>query len=775
MEEDLTHLRRKRLTTETGLVCLEDYPYTVSVRLHGKHWCGGAIIGPLWVLTAAQCFDYVAKDEVTVRMGSVFRDFGGRIVSVVDIRRHPDYKMDQYYPEHNLAMVKVNVQIVSTSRMQPVALAIADADLPPLFGETVVTGYGSVVTGQIREGENQELRRMIVREVSRGECRLIYGNDYHLQHDNMCLLSVTKGVALCAGDTGDPAVHFSGVNRAGTLYGIALFSGTEECAYKSKPGVFAKVSYSRLWIDKVLEEIPEHTESADSTENVIPLDVEILSGLGRPSFGSFDSDMDELKHRAGEKLEALHVAAKTAADNGKTRVHDVVHQTAEAIQRLREAFHSLWHHELIAEGRARAVAWTKEAVRRVKEGAPPLSPMLLYEELVTLFHDRVWRRSIIIFACGVALGGSAGVLVGLRAARLTPTGPTARALHSHTDQAVILVEDAVSPGVGAGEVLVRVQAFSICSVDRGALRGRAHCLRSLVYRGHVTVGRGFAGIVLDVGYGVLDLEMGDEVWGCVSEWSGGAATELLTIRSSRLSKRPRGLSADSAAALPWAGARALAALRSLAYAPHNCKGKRVAVLGAASGEGCALVQLLSAWGAAVTALAPRHAALTLRDLGAQEFVDVEGTRTNPWASLEASARSTGPWDCVLACDGAGASPANGANPAALLKATAPRGALLDLRARPLLTDRLPMPFSLLFVTSFYTYRLLRWLTGCGTHTDWLEDRHMLRGGLDALAKLVDTGSLAPILDKVYLPQDFEVALAHACSDDAIGTTVVRFP
>lgn len=47
---------------------------------------------------------------------------------------------------------------------------------------------------------------------------------------------------LNQGDTGDPAVHFSGVNRAGTLYGIALFSGTEECAYKSKPGVFAKVT-----------------------------------------------------------------------------------------------------------------------------------------------------------------------------------------------------------------------------------------------------------------------------------------------------------------------------------------------------------------------------------------------------------------------------------------------------------------------------------------------------------------------------------------------------
>ncbi|KAJ2940929.1 hypothetical protein O0L34_g10190 [Tuta absoluta] len=276
MEEDLTHIRRKRLTTETGLVCLEDYPYTVSIRLHGKHWCGGAIVGKQWIITAAQCFDYVTKEEVTIRMGSVFRDFGGKILSVIDLKKHPDYRINQYYPEHNIAMVKINVPITPNLRMQPVNLPVIDADIPPNFGETIVTGYGSVVTGQIRDGENQELRRMIVRETPRSECRQVYGNDYHLQHDHMCLRSTVKGVALCAGDIGDPAVHFSGVNRAGTLFGIALFSGTEECAYKSKPGIFAKVSYSRIWIDQVLAGIEEHDgiESADSGENVIPLALE---------------------------------------------------------------------------------------------------------------------------------------------------------------------------------------------------------------------------------------------------------------------------------------------------------------------------------------------------------------------------------------------------------------------------------------------------------------------------------------------------------------------
>ncbi|XP_049880011.1 reticulon-4-interacting protein 1, mitochondrial-like [Pectinophora gossypiella] len=485
--------------------------------------------------------------------------------------------------------------------------------------------------------------------------------------------------------------------------------------------------------------------------------------------------MDELKLRAGEKFDALQEAAKSAAGSSKSRVQDIVNQTVDAFRKVREAFHEIWHHEFIAESRARAGVWAREAIRRVKEGAPPLSPVLLYEELVALFKDRVWRRSMIIFVCGAALGGGAGLALGLRLAARAPAGPHARALHTHADHSVILVEDAVAPGAAAGEVLIRVQAFSVCPVDRWVLRGRGSMLRSLLTRTQLTVGRAFAGVVLDVGHGVSELELGDEVWGCVSEWSGGAASELLTVRSTRVSKRPRTLAADSAASLPWAGTVALSALERLKFSPDCCKGKRVAISGASSGEGCVLIQLLSSWGAHLTVLAPRHAALTLQDLGAQEFVDIDGDAAlSSWLPLEAQAARAGPWDAVLAAGAAGP-PHSPRHTQALLKATAPRNAILDLRPLALVSDRLPTPFAFIFAASFYTYRLLRWVVGGGTHTDWLEDKYRLTAGLDTLRQLVDSGHVAPVLDKVYLPQDFESALAHACSEDAIGTTVIRFP
>ncbi|KAM3958189.1 reticulon-4-interacting protein 1, mitochondrial [Aphomia sociella] len=487
--------------------------------------------------------------------------------------------------------------------------------------------------------------------------------------------------------------------------------------------------------------------------------------------------MDELKHRAGEKIEALHVAAKIAADDGKSRVQDVFNHTAETYRKIREAFSELWHNELIAEGRARAAAWAREALQRVRDGAPPLSPLVLYEELVALFKDRMWRRSVALFLAGAVLGGGAGLWAGARAAR-GAGGPRARALLAQPDRSVLLVDDAAAAAAAAAEVLLRVQAVTVCAADRAVLRGRGAALRALLGRPAVTVGRGFAGVVLDVGAGVTSLELGDEVWGCVSEWSGGAASELLTVRCSRVSRRPRSCGAAAAAAVVCGGTSALRALRRLRYSPHNAKGKRVVVCGSGSAESLVLLQLLGSWGARPAAAAPSPAANALSNMGGFEVLELEDGGAW-WRRLTRLTVRTGPWDAVLVCGGADAADAGttrtAPDPSAILKASAPRDAIVDLRPQPLLSDRLPAPLSLVFAVSFYTYRIFRWMVGLGTHTDWLEDRSQLSAGLEELAQLVDSGAVTPVLDKVFLPMEYETALAHACSDEAIGTSVIRFP
>ncbi|CAK1543353.1 unnamed protein product [Leptosia nina] len=63
MEEDLTHVRRKRLTTELGLVCLEDYPYTVSIRKNIVTYLNHAELKYIlqWTRRFSAPFDYLEE------------------------------------------------------------------------------------------------------------------------------------------------------------------------------------------------------------------------------------------------------------------------------------------------------------------------------------------------------------------------------------------------------------------------------------------------------------------------------------------------------------------------------------------------------------------------------------------------------------------------------------------------------------------------------------------------------------------------------------------
>jgi NADPH:quinone reductase-like Zn-dependent oxidoreductase len=159
---------------------------------------------------------------------------------------------------------------------------------------------------------------------------------------------------------------------------------------------------------------------------------------------------------------------------------------------------------------------------------------------------------------------------------------------------VLQVVEVDRPTPGPGKVLVRVKAAGInpgeASIRKGLFADR---WPSTFPSGQ---GSDLAGIVEEVGPGVANVAMGDEVIGFSNDRSSQA--DFVVVESSNLVPRPRNVSWEQAGALFVAGTTAYAAVRSVAL---NA-GDTVVVSGAAGGVGSIAVQLARNAGAKVIGL-----------------------------------------------------------------------------------------------------------------------------------------------------------------------------
>jgi len=160
---------------------------------------------------------------------------------------------------------------------------------------------------------------------------------------------------------------------------------------------------------------------------------------------------------------------------------------------------------------------------------------------------------------------------------------------------VLQVVEVDRPTPGPGKVLVRVKAAGInpgeAMIRKGALHDR--------WPARFPSGQGsdLAGIVEEVGPGVTNFAVGDEVIGFTDNRASQA--EFVLVESGNLVPRPANVSWEQAGALFVAGTTAYAAVRSVALRA----GDTVVVSGAAGGVGSLAVQLARNAGAKVIGLA----------------------------------------------------------------------------------------------------------------------------------------------------------------------------
>lgn len=194
------------------------------------------------------------------------------------------------------------------------------------------------------------------------------------------------------------------------------------------------------------------------------------------------------------------------------------------------------------------------------------------------------------------------------------------------------------PEAGPGQVLVRVRAAGVGYWDVMACQGLFGEMELPYVPGFET-----AGVVEQVGSGVTDLVVGDEVY--AFDFPGGGYAEYRAVSANAASHKPASLSYEEAAGVPVAG---LTAHQGLTEVLGLQKGETILVTAAAGGVGTFATQIASRlFDARVIGTASPGNHTYLEELGAAAAVDY-GEDDWPAAVREAAG---GPVDAVLDCAG----------------------------------------------------------------------------------------------------------------------------
>jgi len=206
----------------------------------------------------------------------------------------------------------------------------------------------------------------------------------------------------------------------------------------------------------------------------------------------------------------------------------------------------------------------------------------------------------------------------------------AQVIRTFGDPDVFKIEDIPKPEIEPGHLLIKVHASSVNQVDCKIRRGEAP---SIAPEFPAVLHSDVAGTVEEVGEGVKDFQVGDEVYGCAGGMrgcEGGALAEYLLADAHLIAKKPKSLSFGEAAALPLVTLTSWIALFSKGSLTTNMN---ILIHGGLGGVGHIAVQLAKWKGAKIYTTVGSDASFDqVRELGADFVINYKSQNVGEYVA-----------------------------------------------------------------------------------------------------------------------------------------------